>query len=187
MKPSTLVIAILLLQACASTPSTPSEYLLSGPSESSSRQHHGTVDAALARVAVAEYLNRPEIVVETRDGVIQPAFAHRWAEPLEAGLRRAIARVASDASGLVVLPDATAAAPLLVDVTIERFHGTESGRVTLAARWTVRRDDGISHHRMVDSVLTRADGYAALVDAHDALVDTLAQGIGQTLKSPVGP
>lgn len=185
MKYCLSVIVLVLVSGCAAAPVTPAEYLLGGPQPTPSQQSHARADAAFARLSVAEYLDRPEIVVETRDGVVQPAFSHRWAEPLGPALRRTLARRITSSSALVVVPEPTPDVPVRVDLTIERLHGTDGGRVVLAARWTVRRGGAAAtHHTLVETAFTSADGYPALVRAHDELIDALALAIGQSLKPP---
>ena len=186
MRHCVFAIVALLVSGCAATPATPAEYLLGGPQPASSLQRHTHADAAFVSVSVAEYLDRPEIVVETRDGVVQPAFSHRWAEPLAPALRRILSHRITGSSGQVMIPEPTADVPVRVDLTIERLHGTETGRVMLVARWTVRSADTTVHHRMAETTHTRADGYPALVQAHDELIDALARAIGQSLEPGTG-
>lgn len=187
---SALPVLIVLLGAggCAATPAPPIEYLLQpAPADPAGLTSHTDFAVAIGRVAIAPYLDRDGIVVETADRRLAVARDHRWAEPLQHSLRRLLQTGIAEASGQAVAADAQNArggAGLVVDVGIQRFHGTEAGRVTLVADWTVRQAAGdriVGHHQLVRDVLTEADGYDALVRAHLDLAGQLASAIASTV------
>jgi len=179
-----VVLLLLAAAGCVSSPPPPREYLLSAqPAPATGQRSYESVDLALGDVAIAAYLDRDGIVVETADGRLQTARGHVWAEPLAPSLRRLLQAGIERASGRAVTARRLPGAAAVIDVDIERLHGTEAGRVTLIASWILhsRTGDVSSHHRLVESRLTAADGYAALVRTHELLLDDLARAIADSV------
>ena len=180
---------LLTLFGCASTPApAPAEYLLRPPVEESARPLQQPPGAALGRVTVAPYLDRPGIVVETGGPRIQVARNHRWAEPLPQALRRTLQLGIGQASGRAVADrqHEPGGAEVVVDVDVERLHGTLEGKVTLAANWQLRdarTGRVLGRHELVRSTLTGESGYDAMVSAQIDLLQALAQAIARTLES----
>ncbi len=181
-------LCLLLAAACTSTtPPPPVEYLLQPTLPTGvTRLGENGQTVALGRVEIAPYLEREGIVVETADRRLAAAQGHRWAEPLQHSLRRLLQVEITRNSGLNVAPRVRAGTTtsVIVDVGIQRFHGTEAGLVTLVADWTVRvprENRVIGHHQLVREMRTDADGYDALVRAHLSLAEGLAAAIARSL------
>jgi uncharacterized lipoprotein YmbA len=72
----------------------------------------------------------------------------RWAEPLDQGVARAVAENLNRRSGITAVGFSPGAPPgrhsYDVQIRLERFEGTDSGEVVLAARWEVLTADGSS-------------------------------------------
>lgn len=184
MRTALLLAAFLGISGCASSEPQPQSYLLypAQPREgvTSSADHQ----LAIGRIAVAPYLQSEGIVVETADHQVREARDHRWAEPLPSGLRRLLRHDLAAATGRSVAADPRGAGRpvLVVDVDVQRLHGSEDGVVTLVADWTWRRSrDIVGHHSLVRQVRTRAGGYAALVDAHIELIGGLAAAMAESV------
>lgn len=186
-----LVFHLLVLNAtlagtgCSTTPPEPAEYLLR-PSLENGRTIEQPPIAALGQLSVAPYLNRQGIVLETGEGRLEMARSHRWAEPLAHSLRRMLRMGIAQASGRAVAEarSGSGAAPVVIDVDIHRLHGSLEGEVVLAADWLLRDGDSaevLGRYGTVHRVLTKEDGYPALVRAHAELLDALSASIADTV------
>lgn len=179
-----IALAVLAVAGCASSPPAPTEYLLSArPAPAAGLRSYESVDVALGQLDVAAYLNRDGIVLETADGRLRAARGHVWAEPLAQSLRRVLQSGIEQASDTAVAARPLPGAQTVIDVDLERLHGTEAGRVTLMASWNVQDASGavLGQHRLVTTRLTEADGYAALVRTHEALLAELAAAIANSI------
>jgi hypothetical protein len=192
MKPVAMAL-LVVLSGCATTATMPVEYLLRPPLEERAGPVHTPPIAALGRVSIAPYLDRKGIVLETAEQRIHVALNHRWAEPLSQSLRRMLQVGVSRASGTAVADvqygagNSGAGSPeVIVDVDVYRFHGSQQGRVILVADWQLRDPRSgrvLGRHEFVQSTLTDADGYDALVRAHIALLEQLSGAIAATLRT----
>jgi uncharacterized lipoprotein YmbA len=179
------LLFVLLLIGCSSAPPKRSVYLLRVPdltAETASTQ--GIV--GVGRVSVAPYLDRAELVVQTGPHEIRPARYHHWGEPLDDGIRHYVRGALTQRLDREIASDVLirGAWSYQIDLTIETFHGTLSGEVELVAGVVIIRVAGnevVGTRRVVLSQRQRGDGYPALVDAHAALLDQLADAIADLL------
>jgi len=101
--------------------------------------------ASFARMNVARYLDRPQIVRHHNAYALETDDTERWAEPLDEMMARILVaelterlprmRIAQSSSGMLGEADMSLA------VSIERFDVDPDGTVVLDARWTVRGKD----------------------------------------------
>jgi hypothetical protein len=183
-----VVAFVALLVACSSPAPEPTSYLLRGEASEGSDSLGGSTRAGLGRLLVAPYLLSSQgIVVESAPGVVQAARQHRWAEPLDAGLRwflrGEIARGLGDevAAGLVDRQDWD----YTIDIFIAQFHGTMSGTAILEATYVIRptADSVASREYSFSKSQPQSDeGYAALVAAEQRLASDLGASIAESLR-----
>jgi uncharacterized lipoprotein YmbA len=157
---------------------------------SGSSSQSGRVDASprvgIGRIAVAPYLDRAGIVVETDAGQVHAARHHLWAEPLEAGIRSTLRAELTTALGSEVsaVPSDHVVWDYRVDVHIDRLHGTMRGTALIDAVYFITPsmpDKATAEYRFrVSSALPR-EGFAGVVDAEAALIRELAQSIATAL------
>ena len=140
-----LVVAGLsaLLAACASAPTrfhTLDPVASAAPPDPRPLMTPVRVDS----VVVPPELDRSQIVRRAGPGRLDLADADRWAGPLDALARGALASdlaLRLPAGATVRQDDPAPPRPLRkIDVVIERFEGTLSGPVTLIASWTLLGD-----------------------------------------------
>ena len=177
-----------LLAACSTTSPEPTFYLMRGEASGTSGGLNGPIRVGLGRLIVAPYLlSSPGIVVETAPGEVRPANQHRWAEPLDAGLRwflRAeIARAFGDeiGGGLVDFNDWD----YTIDVYVARLHGTMSGTALLEGAYVIRptsESEKLREYRFSKSQPLSDEGYAALVAAEQSLASDLGASIAEALR-----
>ena len=93
------------------------------------------------RVEVPTYLAKTNLVTMIGGIQVQYAATHRWAEPLDQGLSRAVAEDLNRNSRIRAY--AFSAEASAVDhrydvwIRLERFEGNDNGEVVLRARWSI--------------------------------------------------
>jgi uncharacterized lipoprotein YmbA len=183
---------LLLLVACAGSTPQRSQYLLRAEEPPGTRRVDAPVSVVLDRVAVAAYLDRRGLVMETADHQVREARHHQWAEPLDRGLRRLLRAELSKALGYPVSAEAgqRAAWDYTVDVQIDQLHGTAAGRARLVAGFRIAPatagGEPAAFRFSRETPLAR-EGYAALVDAEIALARQLAADIAEALRTLGAP
>lgn len=141
-----------------------------------------TKSVGIGPIALAAYLDRPEIVTRTTPPILKLADNARWGEPLD----KDVGRVLTDNLGTLLAPAGIRVVPwdnaLPLDpriaLRINRFERDESGQVLLAVDWTViaagkedRRTNGTS--RIVEDV--HGESYSATVEAMSRALAALSR------------
>ena len=182
MRPLILATA-LLLAACSGQPVEPTRYyLLRTPVSVESGEMEATPFYSLGRVEVATYIDQPGLVQETGAGEIHQARHHQWAEPLRVSLRRFLAIGIGAEAGQLVAPMTKSPEASRIDVTIDQLHGNARGEAVLVAYWEVTQENGaVARFQFSERRELSRDGYAALVEAQQALLQQLARRIGQSI------
>lgn len=170
MRVSTGGLLLLLLAGCIGQVPGTHYYLLSEPFPETKRAQVTGCGPTLGRVAVAPYLQRSSLVVQSASNEIVPASYHRWSEPIEAGITRVLSNC------LVATPGAER-----VDIAIEHLHGTLSGEVVLQARWLTTT--GTAAGRVDAQIDQDAPGYDALVTSQRRLLQQLCADIRQATQA----
>jgi len=135
-----VLFALAALQQCSSP--DPSLYTLV--------PQPGTADAApagsvsLARMSVAHYLDRPQIVRHHDEYELRTEDTERWAEPLDEMIPRVLVselserlphmQIVQSSSGMLGETETSLA------VAIDRFDVDQGGTVVLDARWSLRSE-----------------------------------------------
>lgn len=187
MRLAALLVVALVVLACAGGSPTQTSYLLGATSPGSTGRVEAPVRVALGRIAVAPYLDQVGIVVETDEGQVRAARLHRWAEPLPAGIRSSLRVEISAALGYDVSATRTGGVDwdFVVDVNVERFHGTMRGTAVLDVSYVISRLSGradVSEYRFGSSLPLPQAGYPGVVEAEAALVRELARSIANALR-----
>lgn len=185
MKPrATLAFLVLALGCAGSVPAT-TRYLLPAEVPEGTARLSPPREVGLGRVVVAPYLQEEGLVVETEAHQVRHARFHVWAEPLEDGLRRFLRIEISRALGvdLAVDPAGQASWQRVVDVSVDRLHGTLTGQAVLTARWRITSaGEEPRDFRFSATLPLEREGYAGLVDAEIALARRLAGEIADSLR-----
>jgi uncharacterized lipoprotein YmbA len=176
----------VLLVACGGSAPVRTQYLLRAERLPQAARAAGPARIGLGQVAVAPYLDQPGIVVETGAREGRPAQNHRWAEPLSDGRRLYLWSALASALGedVGLNPADRNRWDYVVDVFVERFHGTASGEAVLVAVFRVEpraaAEQG-TEHPFTGSLALAREGYDALVDAEVALAGQLADAIAKAV------
>lgn len=177
-----LLPVLLALTACGNQPPAPTEYLLRSDLERHSRELRPSRLYRFGDLRVADYIDRPGLVLETGAGVIHQAVNHLWAEPLRSSLRLFLATEISALVGEDIFFEVGGDTPITIDIMIDQLHGTAEGEAMLAAYWRLTATDGERRSfQFVASRPLQEDGYRALADAEKALLQSLAREIAGTL------
>lgn len=179
---------LALVVACSSALPEPTYYLMRGEASGPSGRLDGSVRVGLGRLVVAPYLlSSRGIIVESAPGEVRAARLHRWAEPLDSGLRwllRAeIARALGEdvAGGLVDRKEWD----YTIDVVVSRFHGRMSGEALFEGSFVIRPAADPEERREFRFSKTQPlsdEGYAPLVAAEQRLVSELGASIAEALQ-----
>lgn len=184
MRPGLLPSALMVLFAGCAGGGAPEtyEYLLRSEQSPAQRAALETPRIVIGRVSIAPYLDQLGIVLERAPGQVHAARHHLWAEPLDQGLRHYLRQAMSNEMGVDVSIDATGrrAWDYLLDVHFEEFHGSEDGSVRMGVEytWSTSAAAGTMHRSIFTATESlQGDGYAAMVEAHEALLARLVQAM----------
>jgi len=186
MKYVTLIL-VSLFAGCAGSPSPEQHlYFLSADIQPGVINEEMTIGIGV--VDVAPYLQRSEIMLQIGPQELRPARYHQWAEPLQASVRRYLRdRLSTDlATAVDTNRQFRDNWQMQIDITVDKLHGDLDGQVLLDAHYLI--------HGIADPTLKKRNrvritgnqigsGYAALVDAEEALLDSLARQIAKDVES----
>ena len=136
---------VFFLAACAAREPLPQFYLLT-PTGPASGRSHGGPNVYVERVQVPAYLAKNSLVMVRGGNQVAYAGSARWAEPLDQG----VARMVAEGLNRVARVQATSFTPgsppgdyaYSVEIQLQRFEGTDTGEVVLAARYRVFTGSG---------------------------------------------
>ncbi len=170
-----LMLAVASLSACASAPALQHYHLPALNQSAGVDAGAATRLLGLMPVSLARHIDSQGLLFQGSEIEISEAHGHRWAEPLEDQLGRALRlQLARELPGVKVLP--TRSLNPLDGVTqqlmvhVERFQGRYDGVAVLSGYWLLRDASGrllASGDFSLERAL-QADGYPALVNSLDA-------------------
>ena len=179
-----LLLGCLLLAGCGT--GARQFYVLTsdGPAPSG-----GGPGIGVGPVALAEYIDRPNLVVAESENQLGIADSHRWAGDLSAS----IARVTATNLGRRLNTGNIHTYPwrgddglrYQVTIDIRQLHGAADGHAVIEAGWRAyalpeRRI--VASRTFVDREPLAADGYQPLVAAQSRLLSRLADDIAKSLR-----
>lgn len=190
MRPIAIALFAAVLVACAGSAPERNLYLLRSASTDASGRIEAPVRVGLGSILVAPYLDQAGIVVETEAGQVHAAREHRWAEPLDAGLRSYLRAEISGALGFAVSTSQAGGPPwdFTVNVYVDRLHGTMEGAAVLDAGYRITPragSGGAVEYRFSQSTSLAREGYPGLVEAQRRLARGLAAAIAASLQEQI--
>ena len=185
MIPRFLVIASAMLIVCCGT-SRHSHYALKAGGPTPSTQGIGI---GVGPVDLAEYINRPNLIVEESPQDYQAASHHRWAGDLGSQ----IADITASNLGRRLHTGNVHSYPwqgnqqirYQITLDIRQFHSSANGYAVIEAGWKVYSmpdHELIKSQTFTDRQALTEDGYPALIEAQSTLLTRLADEIAKTLK-----
>ena len=181
---------IFLLPACSTTSPEPHYYTLGTPGSASvSNANNLSYRISVGPIVIPEIVNRPQIVVEKGPNQVAIAEQHRWAQPLQKEISRALTNSLSRELSGAWITDARQIGngntdyQILVDV--QRFEPRLGKTAIIEALWKVRRVTGeeIKMGKSVVSETTNEDGYDALAAAHERAIISMSRDIAAVIRS----
>jgi len=183
-----LLVALVLLGGCASTP--PSRYYtLSGPPSPGATASGPSI--VVGPVAVPAVVDRPEIVVTIGENEVWLDEFNRWASPLADAVGLAAAENLAALLGtprvtlLAQAPGGGTDADFRVTIEVQRFESAPGSYALLDAVYSVRRNSdgrGVSG-RTTDRQSVSDKSYDALAAAHSRAVARLARDATEALRT----
>jgi hypothetical protein len=144
----------------------------------------------LGPVTLPEYVRRSEIVSRVEGTRIVLSETERWAEPLDRAIVRVVAidlQRATGAGRIVHHPWYERDRPeVQVEIAFSRCEGDESGRVVVAARWSVR-DLGtgtapVERDSRIEREIAGQDGASTAMALSQALAELCREIAGSVAK-----
>jgi uncharacterized protein len=184
MKQLFLFLTVVLMAGCAQ-PSKKFYVLTSqGPSPSGSG-----VGIGVGPVALAEYLDRPNLVTQESANQLSVSEDHRWAGDLS----ESIVRVSAANLGRLVKSGNVRVYPwqrddeidYQVTLDVRQLHSTQDGYAVIEAGWRVYAfpERSLKASRtFVDREPLESDGYDSMVAAQSRLMARLAQDISSSIR-----
>ena len=189
----------LALTGCLGGASAPTNfYMLSPlsqtPAGDTTATAQGRTRIGLVTVAVPEYRNRNEIVVNLDNTVYQLAEFDQWAEPLNENLTRVLEEnltnlVQNDQIDVFLASDSSIQPDYRLEVDVLRLDGNLGDQVTLIAQWALladEEDDLIVMRRSEYQVAATDNTYKGLVMAKSRTIEKLSQDIAVAVKTALG-
>jgi len=184
LKATVLALCALLLAGCAA--SRRSYYMLTADGPAPSTDGRGI---GVGPIVLAEYIDRPNLVLQDAPNRLAVAEDHRWAGDLAAS----ITRVTAANLGRRLQTGNVRSYPwprddelkFQVSLDIRQFHGSQDGFAVLEAGWRVYSlpDRRLKASRsFVAREQLASDGYQAMVAAQSKLLARLADDIAAGIR-----
>jgi len=188
MMRSAVLLTVLALAACGSSPKTEFYTLVPVTTATATRSDLKGAPIQIGRVALPSTLDRAALVIQGADAHVIVSDRDRWAGPLDTLVRQALSDDLRTGLGTaaVLAPGDPAPAGKVRQllVVIERFGADSAGRVVLEADWTVGSGDpprpGATHHERIEENAGSMEGgpvAAAMSRALGRLADEIAQAV----------
>lgn len=181
-----LYLSVALLAGCSSSPRVTFYTLNVAATNEPSAPVINSV--AIGPITLPDFLDRPQLVVQTSANRVEILESHRWAESPKSEIPRIIAAdltVLLQPARVSTYPqNAGMNADYRVLLDIQRFEMTAGKGVSLEALWSVRRSDGgiLKTGRTVVGEPVNAAGYDALVAAQSRALAAVSRDLAQTLR-----
>ena len=190
--PSLVLCTFLLciaLSGCSSSGSSAIRYYLIEPMPESTRVEHENAELAIAitNLSLPQYLEKFQIASRREGNQLVFASSHQWAESLRKNLSRVLATnlsrllgtadVGSPVSRSASRPD------VRISVGIANFERGPDGYITVAARWQLSSDSGLTTHAKTlrSNARVEARDFSGTVRTLNNLFDELSVAIAGTL------
>ena len=184
MTHKSVLVAALLLAACAGPAPKESFYVLSAPPAAATG---ATPRVLVGTVSMPEAVDRTAMVIRVGPNQVDIDDANRWAEPLKAALPRVLAEnlrrelgstnVYSSRQAGVPAPD------FRVGVEVQRFESSLDEGATLEALWTVTPATGPARSgQTVAKERAGSRDAAGIAAAHSKALEALGRDIAAAIR-----
>ncbi|SBS32418.1 hypothetical protein MAQ5080_02258 [Marinomonas aquimarina] len=169
-----LLVTMMLVVGCSSpTLQPPKYYVLSGTPMQliPHKVQHPAVE--VRSVALSDYLQSANIVLQVSDHELFFSANHLWAEPLQVGIEKVLSNRLSQTQSLSDVP------ALLLDVNIDYFHIVDRDAVILSGNYVVESQTGANlvRERFTLREPLNHSGYEYAVSVMSSILGALSQEI----------
>ncbi len=181
---------VTLLSACLGRSPDPRYFVLGESGPVVEGEGERTISIQLASATLPDYLVRPEMVWREGGAEISIHAQQRWAGGLEANVLRALGSRLAGQPGMswVVVHPQQPRAPVdfRVDVVFDELLAEKGGSLRLRARWVIQVNGKglVSTGSVALEESLESDSARALVEAHEAALEALANAIVTQLSQP---
>ncbi|MCU0561170.1 MAG: PqiC family protein [Desulfobacterales bacterium] len=147
------------------------------------------ITIAVRPVALPDLLDRPQIVVRTRETTVSVSDFQRWAGTLRKDFSRVLVEnlniLLQDLPAAAATDDIALDPDFIVAVHVNRFDGRPEGALVLSALWSIKHSKGTPEMAVRKSLIeerSEAPGYEGLVAAHSRAVAALSREIAAEIR-----
>ncbi|MES2356480.1 MAG: PqiC family protein [Pseudomonadota bacterium] len=184
---------IILLPACSTISPEPHYYTLGTPTSTLvSSTSNANYRISVGPIVIPEIVNRPQIVLEKDPNQVTVAEQHRWAQPLQKEISRALTNSLSQQLNGAWVTDSRQISNGNIDyqilVDVQRFESRPGEAAIIEALWKVRRTAG-EDTKIGKSVVreaTNGNSYDTLVAAHERAIVSMSREIAAVIRASWG-
>jgi len=166
-----LAVLVLGITACSTVSVAPRHFVLQQGALSQSQPSDMVINVSLPL-----YLRDSGLVLAQGAHEIHHAKSFHWAEPLATGVERSLRYDLSRAAEGAGFKGVNK-----LDVVVQQFHGSQSGRVILTATWQAKlgctQQGGPLEGYFAQELAQEGSGYSAMVQAQRLLLTKLSDEI----------
>ncbi|MGI9308721.1 MAG: PqiC family protein [Gammaproteobacteria bacterium] len=182
-----LLFGISLLGACASSPPARLYVLEASEDARAETQRSQTPVVRIGPFALADYLDRPQLVTRDDDSRLKVSEFDRWGEELDQAILRVLSvEVGAElqSSGVYPFRAGRLGFDYAVIGSIKSFDADADGLLELEVQWAVRQQDKDSVEFLkISRYNTQTDGgYSEIVDAMNRLLQQFAVEIATEIR-----
>jgi len=189
LKRITLILAVLLVAGCGSSP--PVDFYTLQPIRGTvSSSPEGSEILGLGPLTLPDYLQRPQLVTQAGGGAVRLDEFNRWAEALEVALPRVVATNVDQLIGdLTVIPfpwDAHLRTDYRLLGRVNAFGADAAGLVVMEVQWGIQDSDAkmiLQPRRDRYEAQASSNDAAAIVVAMNAAVEQFSRDIARRISS----
>ncbi len=180
-------LLVLGIVACASAPSSPTEYYVLAPAVSAQNkvvEHSNKPTLVIENVELAAYLKQTGMIIQNGNNQLTVSRKHLWAESLELALPKALVRdlqqQSDEYSYYLKSLDWVGQADYRLRLRIDSLQATDQGEVVSSGRYQVISGASPATSVFVDFNFQRdlkQDGYAHTVEQLQRLLGEIAGAI----------
>jgi uncharacterized lipoprotein YmbA len=186
IKLSFLILSIVILTGCSSSPQRTQHYTFNATSSSLNLGNKQTEHFVIAPLQLASFLDQPGLVIQLNDNQVFTSSYHRWAQPLREILHTTLAQELNRTSSTELTfskkqPRSRQSAQLHIDV--EQFNSNDQSQVVFSGQFSIynKEEKLISNQSFHITKQLSQDGYPHSVNMLQLTITQLAKQINNTL------
>lgn len=183
-----LIVLLVTITACSSTPEKIKLYSLSIPESAALTSNNSTITLdkpilQIAPVKLADYLNTRNMIIQSNQYQINNAHHHLWAEDLDRAIARTLLNKLQPLSDKYILTNTSIfqqnKARYILQLEFSAFHATDHSQVIAKGKyWLLDKNQNIIILKNFDYLQKlQQDGYLHSVKKLNETLDMLANDI----------